>query len=214
MCPAPAPDPRPVLRHFPDLDRHQEHQFRHLDYLYRFWNGRVNLISRADVEHLYTRHVLHSLAIARLIDFAPGTQVLDVGTGGGFPGIPLAIRFPHVDFTLVDVIEKKVRVVDVIARNLGLRNVHVERVEAERAGGPFDFAVTRAVADLGTLHRWTKDLLKPGRENDLPGGLIALKGGELAAELSPFGAQAYQFPISEWFDDPWFAGKTVVYLPA
>lgn len=200
--------------HFPDLNQHQLHQFRHLEYLFRFWNERVNLISRGDMEHFYERHVLHSLAIAKLTDWAPGSRILDVGTGGGFPGLPLAILFPEVQFVLCDTIAKKLRVVDIVARNLALRNVEVLHAPAEQAEGPFDFAVTRAVADMGTLHRWTAGVLAGPSRNDLPNGLIALKGGQLLEELSRFGDKVYQFPIRDWFPEPWFQSKVVVYLPA
>jgi 16S rRNA (guanine527-N7)-methyltransferase len=200
--------------YFPELTQHQLHQLRHLEYLFRFWNARVNLISRGDMPHFFERHVLHSLAIAKLAQFERGTRVLDVGTGGGFPGLPLAVLFPQADFVLCDTIAKKLRVVDVVARNLALQNVEIWHGPAEHVEGPFDFAVTRAVADMATLYRWTKGLIRPGSENDLPNGLIALKGGRLLEELSPFGDKVYQFPIQDWFPESWFKNKVVVYLPA
>lgn len=208
------PELEAIHGYFPELEQHQLHQFRHLEYLFRFWNSRVNLISKGDMEHFYERHILHSLAISRLTQWVPGTRILDVGTGGGFPGLPLAILFPKVEFVLCDTIAKKLRVVDVVARNLALQNVQVWHGPAEQAEGPFDFAVTRAVADMESLHRWTAPLLASESQNDLPNGLIALKGGQLLEELSRFGDKVYQFPIQEWFPLTWFKNKVVVYLPA
>ena len=207
------PELQPLLDYFPALDNQQVHQFRHLSYLYRFWNERINLISRTDIDHLYERHVLHALAIAKFVAFAPETKILDVGTGGGFPGIPLAIMFPDADFHLVDVIQKKTRVVDVIASNLGLRNVTVEHLAADQAPGPYDFAVTRAVADMNSLRRWVAPNISKESRNDCPNGLIALKGGRLLEELHVLGSQVYQFPVSEWFSEPFFRSKMLVYLP-
>lgn len=202
-----------IRRYFPEFNQAQINQFRHLEMLYKYWNQKINLVSRQDIDQLYTRHILHSLAIARFIRFLPGSAVVDVGTGGGFPGLPLAIAFPQVDFTLVDVIEKKIRVVDVLYRNLALQNVTTVRRPAEDTPGQFDFAVSRAVADMSTLKRWTKGLIREGADNDLPNGLIALKGGSLTEELAPFGNRAYRIPVSEWFNEPFFQDKFVVYLP-
>lgn len=202
-----------LKKYFPELTSGQLNQFRHLEILYRFWNKKINLISRQDIGNLYLHHILHSLSIARFIKFAPGTKVLDVGTGGGFPGIPLAIMFPECQFHLVDLIEKKIRVVEVLHRSLGLRNVSAERTPAEMVTGQYNFAVTRAVADLSSLSRWTKNCIGGEVDNDFPNGLIALKGGLLMDELSPFQDLAYQFPLSDYFREEWFSDKFLIYLP-
>jgi 16S rRNA (guanine527-N7)-methyltransferase len=200
--------------YFPELTSTQLNQFKHLDYLFRYWNQRINLISRQDIDYLYAHHVMHSLAIARFIQFAPGTRVLDVGTGGGFPGIPLAIFFPNVEFVLVDVIEKKIRAVDVMYRALGLRNVTTQRIPVEMLRERFDFAVSRAVADMSTLYRWASPLISSESINDFPNGLIALKGGALDTEIREFRNQLYQFALSDYYRETFFADKYLVYLPA
>lgn len=200
--------------YFPELNSTQLNQYRHLDYLFRYWNQRINLISRQDIDFLYTRHVLHSLAIARFIRFAPGSRIIDIGTGGGFPGLPLAIFFPHVEFVLVDVIEKKIRAVDVMYRALGLRNVITLRSPVEMLRERFDFAVSRAVADMDTLYRWAAPLIRSESENDFPNGLIALKGGDLDVEISAYRMQLYQFALSDYYREPFFQDKYLLYLPA
>ena len=181
---------------------------------YRFWNEKVNVISRQDIDNIYEHHVLHSKAIAKFIDFLPGTSVMDLGTGGGFPGIPLAILFPEVHFHLVDSIDKKVKVVESIYKALGLRNVSVEHARAEDIREKFDFVVTRAVADMMILYDWTINLIKRGASfNDYPNGLIMLKGGFLDLEIAPFKEIVYKFPITEWMPEQWFIDKALLYLP-
>ncbi len=203
-----------VIRgYFPELSTTQLNQFKHLEYLIRYWNQRINLISRQDIDHLFSHHVLHSMAIGKFIRFAPGTRVLDVGTGGGFPGIPLAILFPEVEFTLVDVVEKKIRVVDLSYRALGLRNVCTRRMPVEMLRERFDFAVTRAVADMNTLYSWTAPLINDGVPNDYPNGLIALKGGNLSAEIAGFRQQIYVFSLMDYYREAYFSDKVLVYLP-
>jgi len=181
---------------------------------YRFWNEKVNVISRQDIDNIYEHHVLHSMAIAKFIDFLPGTSVMDLGTGGGFPGIPLAILFPEVHFHLVDSIDKKVKVVESIYKALGLRNVSVEHARAEDIREKFDFVVTRAVADMMILYDWTINLIKRGASfNHYPNGLIMLKGGFLDLEIAPFKEIVYKFPITEWMPEQWFIDKALLYLP-
>lgn len=181
---------------------------------YRFWNEKVNVISRQDIDNIYEHHVLHSMAIAKFIDFLPGTSVMDLGTGGGFPGIPLAILFPEVHFHLVDSIDKKVKVVESIYKALGLRNVSVEHARAEDIREKFDFVVTRAVAYMMILYDWTINLIKRGASfNDYPNGLIMLKGGFLDLEIAPFKEIVYKFPITEWMPEQWFIDKALLYLP-
>ncbi len=203
-----------IRGYFPELTAVQLNQFRHLDYLFRYWNQRINLISRQDIDHLYTHHVLHSLSIAKFIRFAPGSKVLDIGTGGGFPGIPLAIFFPEVEFLLVDVIEKKIRAVDVIYRTLALRNVSTQRVPVEMLRERFDFAISRAVADMSTLYRWAAPLIRSDSNNDYPNGLIALKGGRMDEEIGNLSQQVYQFALSDYYRESFFEDKCLVYMPS
>ena len=203
-----------IIKYFPNLDPKQMSQLKMVAPQYRFWNEKVNVISRQDIDNIYEHHVLHSMAIAKFIDFLPGTSVMDLGTGGGFPGIPLAILFPEVHFHLVDSIDKKVKVVESIYKALGLRNVSVEHARAEDIREKFDFVVTRAVADMMILCDWTINLIKRGASfNDYPNGLIMLKGGFLDLEIAPFKEIVYKFPITEWMPEQWFIDKALLYLP-
>jgi len=203
-----------ILHYFPGLSPSQISQLRQIGPQYKFWNEKINVISRQDIENIYEHHVLHSLAIAKFIQFEPGTRVLDLGTGGGFPGIPLAILFPEVTFHLIDSIDKKVKVAESIYKALGLRNVTVAQMRAEEVGEKYDFVVTRAVADLMILYDWTINLIRRGHSvNEVPNGLIMLKGGFLDLEVAPFKEYLYRFPISEWFSEAWFHDKVVLYLP-
>ncbi len=204
-----------ILKYFPDLTALQKEQFGKLDALYRDWNSKINLISRKDIDHLYEHHILHSLAVAKFITFKPGTAVLDLGTGGGFPGIPLAILFPEVQFTLVDGTGKKIMVVQDIAEQTGLKNVNARHVRVEELKNvQFDFVVTRAVADLEELVRWTQRLYKKSQRNIFPNGLIALKGGKLEAEIKalPKGNYIEFEPLSSYFSEEYFQEKFVVYV--
>lgn len=182
--------------------------------MYQSWNQRINVISRRDLDNFYERHVLHSLAIARVVSFLPESRVLDVGTGGGFPGIPLAIMFPQTQFRLVDSIGKKIRVVQEVADALGLENVVATQQRAEKVKGSFDFIVTRAVARLGLLHAWTRKKLLPVSRHELPNGLICLKGGDLTDELAEAGVPYRQYALSDYFAEEFFTTKQVVYVPA
>jgi 16S rRNA (guanine527-N7)-methyltransferase len=175
-------------------------------------NRQVNIISRKDMEHLEERHILHSLAISMLVRFAKGARIIDAGTGGGFPGIPLAILFPEASFMLVDSIGKKIKKVQEICQVLELQNVHAVQERVEKLRTSCDFVVTRAVTSLPRMHRWTDPLIRPGSESSLPNGLIALKGGDLKEELGSLADSAELHPLSLWFSEPFFSTKAVVYL--
>ena len=196
-----------------DLTDHQRDQFAQLDQLYRDWNERVNIISRKDIDNLYPRHVLHSLAIAKYADFKPGTEIIDLGTGGGFPGVPLAIYFPQVRFRLIDGTGKKIRAVQGIIETLGLTNAVAQQVRAEDLRAKVDFVVCRAVATMDKLVNWSRPLIKMDGHNALPNGLIALKGGNLTAELAELPKSNYveRVPFSAYFDEPIFEHKAIIY---
>jgi len=200
-----------ILKYFPDLTDVQIRQFSMLDGLYREWNEKINLISRKDIEGLYERHILHSLAIAKLIRFVPGTQVLDVGTGGGFPGIPLAILFPEANFTLNDSIAKKIKAVNEISAATGLKNVSSINSRAESINGKFDFIVSRAVTSFPQFHSWVKGKILTSGKNTLSNGILYLKGGELAAELKDFSAHIKVFNLNLFFKEEFFETKKLVY---
>jgi 16S rRNA (guanine527-N7)-methyltransferase len=201
-----------ILKHFPDLTAVQIAQFENLDQIYRDWNAKINVISRKDIDQLYTNHVLHSLAIAKIQKFEPGTYILDVGTGGGFPGIPLAILFPETRFYLIDVILKKINVVKAVAEALELKNVKAEQIRAENVKGDFDFIVSRAVTNMPDFVSWIKDKIKKQQKHELKNGILYLKGGDLTAELADF-PKATQFDIANFFDADFFETKKVVHLP-
>lgn len=208
-----------LIRHyFPTLADEQYEQFASLPGLYETWNARINVVSRQDVENLTERHVLHSLAIARVLPFLPGAQVLDLGTGGGFPGIPLAILYPEVRFTLVDGTGKKIRVVQEVADALALKNVTAlhARVEGLKMNGAFDFVVSRAVTSLEQLLAWSQRLLGRKHRHAYPNGILALKGGDLRPEINALPGRGHDysevFPIAQYFAEPFFAEKFVVYV--
>jgi len=204
--------PDVIFQYFPELNTAQRDQFAALGNLYAEWNAQINVISRKDMEHFYVRHVLHGLAIAKVIQFKPGTNVLDVGTGGGFPGIPLAILFPEVQFHLVDSIAKKIKVVRDVAERLQLQNVKATQARAEELPGKYHFVVNRAVAPMPKLVEWVKERIDPQSINSLPNGILSLKGGDLRDELKPFKKRTEIFPISDFFEDPFFETKQVVYI--
>ena len=200
-------------RYFPHLTSAQKDRFAALLPLYEEWNARINVLSRKETpEQWGVRHVLHSLSIARFITFKPGAAIMDLGTGGGFPGIPLAIMFPETSFYLVDSIGKKIKVVQAVADALALTNVRVGQIRAEDVAGRFDFVVSRAVAPLTELHGWIRNKVKPVSQHALPNGLICLKGGDLTAELAPFGRRVQVQPIADYFADEFFETKQIVYL--
>ena len=202
-----------ITKYFPHLTEEQRSQFAELDPLYRDWNAKINVISRKDIDALYEHHVLHSLGIAQMIRFKPGTKILDFGTGGGFPGVPLAILFPECAFLLVDSIGKKVKVAGAVAESLGLRNVRVLHGRGEEIKEQFDFVVSRAVMQLQELVGFTKQLVHGTQRNGMPNGLICLKGGELQAELRPFKRIVEVQELYPTFDEEYFKTKKVVYLP-
>lgn len=201
-----------IVKYFPILTDNQVEQFRILENLYKDWNAKINVISRKDIDELYTKHVLHSLGIAKIIDFKPGSKILDVGTGGGFPGIPLAILYPEVDFYLIDVIAKKIRVVNEVAKGLGLENVKAEQLRAENVKEDFDFIVSRAVTNMPDFYSWVKDKIKKKQNHDLKNGILYLKGGDLTEELKDF-PKATEYNLSDFFEDAFFETKKVVHLP-
>ena len=201
-----------ISDYFQLTDRQAE-QFAQLDALYRDWNSKINVISRKDIDNLYEHHVLHSLAIAKWLPFQPGTTILDVGTGGGFPGIPLAILFPECQFMLIDSIGKKIKVASEVAQALGLNNVVCKQERAEEEKQKFDFVVSRAVMPLPDLVKLVRKNISTKQHNAVPNGIIVLKGGDLQAELAPYQKTAEVTPCSQWFKGEWFETKQVIYLP-
>lgn len=201
-----------VYDHFKDLSEKQREQFAALDALYHDWNAKINVISRKDIDNLYPHHVLHSLGIAKVIRFRPGTEVLDLGTGGGFPGIPLAIMFPESRFTLMDSIGKKVKVAEAVAEAIGLENVTAVHRNVIEEKGKYDFVVSRAVADMAELVRLVKKNIRRDSHNALPNGIICLKGGDLHHELKPFKRVSEQWELSTYFDDEFFKTKKVAFV--
>lgn len=202
-----------ILTYFPDLTTLQIEQFRALEKLYKEWNEKINVISRKDIDELYIKHVLHSLAIAKIIQFKDGSEILDVGTGGGFPGIPLAILFPNVNFHLVDSIQKKINVVNGVAESIGLKNIQAEQKRAEKIKTKYDFVVSRAVTQMPKFVGWVRNKFKEKNQNDLPNGIIYLKGGDLQEELQDY-PQVQIFEIPDFFTESFFETKKIVYLPA
>ncbi len=202
-----------ILKYFPWITALQQAQFSRLEALYNHWNAQINVISRNDIDALYEHHVLHSLAIARIITFRPGTRILDVGTGGGFPGIPLAILFPEVSFHLVDSIGKKITVVRAVAEALELANVSADQVRAEHFTEKVDFVVSRAVTQLPQFLKWTVKSIDPKGQNALPNGILYLKGGDLEAEISAAQRKAVVYDLAECFEEPFFETKKLIYIP-
>lgn len=202
-----------VLKYFLQLSDIQIEQFTRLRALYEEWNSKVNVISRKDIENFYVHHVLHSLAIARFINFEPGTKILDVGTGGGFPGIPLAIIFPSAEFCLLDSIEKKIKVVSSVAGELALANVYLLRKRAEEEKNKYEFVISRAVSEFPLFVKITRKNIDPVSRNSLRNGIICLKGGDLSQELAPFRNKVVIKEIKDYFPEPYFETKKIVYLP-
>ena len=201
-----------IFNYFPELTDTQREQFRQLDALYRDWNAKINVISRKDIDNLYPHHVLHSLGIAKIIDFRTGTQVLDMGTGGGFPGIPLAIRFPECRFKLIDSIGKKVKVAQAVADAIGLQNVVCEHRNVLEEKGRYDFVVSRAVMNAPELVKLVRKNIAREQRNALPNGLICLKGGDLDEELKAFRHRSEQWQLSDFFSEPFFETKKAIYI--
>jgi 16S rRNA (guanine527-N7)-methyltransferase len=202
-----------ILKYFPDITEHQQEQFERLGKLYEEWNARINVISRKDVEHLYTRHILHSLAIAKVCAFEPGAKVVDIGCGGGFPSVPLAIMFPETEFVGVDSIGKKIRVVEGVAAGADIQNLRAVNCRAEQLGEKFDYVVSRAVTEMARFMPWAWGLLRAGERGTLKNGILYLKGGELAEELAATRRRWDIYEISAMFEDEFFDTKKVVYTP-
>ena len=205
-------DQQLIFRYFTELSDEQQNQFAQLQELYNDWNAKINVVSRKDIDELYLRHVLHSLAIAKFIAFNPGSKVLDIGTGGGFPGIPLAILFPKTEFTLCDSIAKKISVVQHVAAELKLNNVRTHVGRVEKIQDRFDFIVSRAVAPMQELIQWTGGKLLKKSAHNIKNGWICLKGGDLIEEASTTGRPFQIIPIQTWFDDAFFETKRIVYV--
>ena len=201
-----------ILHHFPYLSEIQIAQFRQLEGLYQDWNAKINVISRKDIDELYVKHVLHSLAIGKVMPFQARASILDVGTGGGFPGIPLAILFPETNFYLIDIIGKKIKVVQAVVDALGLKNVRASQQRAEQVKEKFDFVISRAVTNMPDFVEWTQGKIVAKQQHPLKNGILYLKGGDLTEELQSF-PKAVQYPIADIFSNGFFETKKVVYLP-
>lgn len=202
-----------ILKYFPQLSEKQIEQFDKLGPLYTEWNKKINLISRKDIDKFYPHHVLHSLGIAKVMEFQPATKVLDIGTGGGFPGIPLAILYPEVAFHLVDSIGKKINVVKDIYKELGLQNVEAEKVRAEELVRRYDFIVSRAVTRMATFYPWTNKKFKREDINEFPNGIFYLKGGDIDEEMEELDISYVSYHLQDYFDEPYFESKKVIYIP-
>ena len=202
-----------IIKYFPKLSDNQIHQYEMLMDLYKDWNAKINVISRKDIDNLYEHHVLHSLAIAKAIGFKPGSEILDFGTGGGFPGIPLAIMFPECQFKLIDGTGKKILVATEVAKAVGLKNVVAEHLRGEDEEGRYDFVVSRAVMPLPDLVKIVRKNISKTQRNAMMNGVICLKGGNVEAEVQPYRRIVEVSDISQWFTEEWFREKNVIYLP-
>jgi len=203
-----------IFKYFHNLSDKQRNQFGQLQELYSYWNNQINVISRKDIDQLYERHVLHSLGIAKVLSFLPGEKVLDVGTGGGFPGVPLAILFPETDFHLVDSIGKKIKVVQEVAKTLELNNVRASHVRAEQVPQKVDFVVSRAVTRLKDFYPWVQNKFNKQSKNKLANGILYLKGGDLQEELAEAGLLVTQYYLRDYFEEEFFDTKQVIYIPS
>jgi len=202
-----------IQKYFPNLTEMQKEQFAQLKPLYEEWNAQINVISRKDVDCLYERHILHSLSIAKFISFKKGAKLMDLGCGGGFPGIPLAILFPEVSFTMIDSIGKKIKVVKEITEAIGLKNVQAHHMRAEKVNESFDFVITRAVAPMMDLVKWTRKKYSKEQRHDIENGVIALKGGDLGAELASWGNRKTTVNLSDYFEEAFFETKKIIHVP-
>ena len=201
-----------IFQYFQELTDVQREQFAQLDALYREWNAKINVISRKDIDNLYSHHVLHSLGIAKVINFRPGTKIMDIGTGGGFPGIPLAILFPECQFKLIDSIGKKIKVAIAVAQAIGLKNVQIEHRNVMEEKAKYDFVVSRAVMNASDLVKLVRKNISREQRNALPNGLICLKGGDVTEEMAPFANCSEVWNLSQYFDDAFFETKKVTYI--
>ncbi len=202
-----------IEKYFPNLSVLQKEQFAQLKPLYEEWNAQINVISRKDVDSLYERHILHSLSIAKFISFKNGTKLMDLGCGGGFPGIPLAILFPEVSFTMIDSIGKKIKVVQEITNAIGLQNVQAHHMRAEKVEDTFDFVITRAVAPMMDLVKWTRKKFSKTNKHEIENGVIALKGGDLSAELASWGNRKTLVSLTSYFEEAFFETKQIIHVP-
>jgi 16S rRNA (guanine527-N7)-methyltransferase len=202
-----------INKYFPNITATQKQQFEQLQSLYEHWNAQINVISRKDIDSLYERHVLHSLGISKVMDFKPNTNIMDVGCGGGFPGIPLAILYPECNFYLIDAIGKKIKVVNEVAAALELKNVKAEHKRAEDVKEKFEFVVSRAVTETAAFYRWVQNKISKNQFNGLPNGLLLLKGGDLTEELNDFKKRAVIYELKDFFSEEFFETKKVVYIP-
>jgi 16S rRNA (guanine527-N7)-methyltransferase len=200
--------------YFPELSGEQLNQFNQLQDLYSYWNDKINVISRKDIDNLYVNHILHSLGITKIVSFKANIDILDVGTGGGFPGIPLAIFFPQTQFHLVDSIGKKIKVVDEVSRALGLRNVKAEHMRAEDVNGKYDFVISRAVTRMKEFYGWVRNKIKKENQHDRANGILYLKGGDLDEEMAELGKPHQIFNLKDYFKEEFFETKKVVYVPS
>jgi len=201
-----------ILKYFPNLSPAQQQQYQQLPELYHFWNNQINVISRKDIDLLSERHILHSLGISKVASFLAGENILDVGTGGGFPGLPLAIMFPETQFFLVDSIGKKIKVVNEVAKAIGLKNLKTEHIRAEQVPGKFDFVVSRAVTQLKDFYPWVKGKFNAASKNAIPNGILYLKGGDLTQEISESGLTVKQYYLKDYFEEAFFDTKQVIYI--
>jgi len=201
-----------IRKYFPDLTPSQIEQYSQLFPLYNLWNSRINVISRKDIDLLYERHVLHSLSISKVINFKQGTRIVDIGTGGGFPGIPLAIMYPETNFHLVDSIAKKIKVVAAVAKELNLQNITYEQARAEELSGNYDFVISRALTTIPQFYNWVSGLIANKSNNDLKNGIIYIKGGDFFDEIKSIKKKYSIYPISEYFEEPFFETKNVVHI--
>lgn len=201
-----------IFKYFPDLTSRQKEQYEQLPELYKYWNSQINVISRKDIDLLFERHVLHSLGIAKVMPFVPGERVLDVGTGGGFPGIPLAIMFPETQFFLVDSIGKKIKVVNEVAKAISLQNLKAEHIRAEQVPGKFDFVVSRAVTQLKEFYPWVKGKFNKESKNELSNGILYLKGGDLRQEIAESKLVVRQYQLKDYFAEEFFETKQVIHV--
>jgi 16S rRNA (guanine527-N7)-methyltransferase len=201
-----------IRKYFPDLTEKQEHQFGQLLPLYADWNSKINVISRKDIDHLYERHVLHSLSIAKIVQFKKNTSILDAGTGGGFPGIPLAIFFPDVQFHLIDSIGKKITVVSEITEALGLSNIIADKARVETIDNKYDFVISRAVTSLPVFSKWVFPLISKQQNNSISNGILYIKGGDIIDELCQLKYHSKIYPISQFFDEPFFDTKQIIHI--
>lgn len=202
-----------IIKYFPNISASQRKQFEALEGLYKEWNEKINVISRKDIDNLFTHHVLHSLAIAKFIRWKPGSEILDFGTGGGFPGIPLAIMFPECSFTMIDGTGKKIKVVNEVASAIGLKNISAKHIRGEEEKGKFDFVVSRAVMQLPDLIKIIRKNISKRQRNAIENGIICLKGGDISQEIAAFKNIAETTGIDTWFDKEWFKQKYLIYVP-